>query len=79
MTPVYAFAGDTPAIHDSAFIAPSASVIGKATMAQDSSAFYGVSVRADTAAISVGPAPSARGSASATAPWCTAARWRTTA
>ena len=55
MTPVYAFAGDTPAIHDSAFIAPSASVIGKATMAQDSSAFYGVSVRADTAAISVGP------------------------
>ena len=31
-----------------------ASVIGKATLAEDSSAFYGVSVRADTAAITVG-------------------------
>lgn len=55
MTPVYAFAGDTPAIHESVFIAPSASVIGQATLAENSSAFYGVSVRADTAAISVGP------------------------
>ena len=54
MSPVYAFAGDTPAVHESAFIAPSASVIGKATLAENSSAFYGVSVRADTAAISVG-------------------------
>jgi carbonic anhydrase/acetyltransferase-like protein (isoleucine patch superfamily) len=54
MAPIYAFAGDTPAVHESAFIAPSASVIGKATLAENSSAFYGVSVRADTAAISVG-------------------------
>ena len=93
MAPIYAFAGDTPAVHESAFVAPSASVIGKATLAEDSSAFYGVSVRADTAAITVGagtnlqdnvvlhadPAPSAPGSASATARWCTAARSRTTA
>ncbi len=54
MAPSYTFAGDTPAIHESAFVAPTASIIGKATLAQDSSAFYGVSVRADTAAISVG-------------------------
>ena len=54
MAPIYAFAGDTPAVHESAFIAPSASVIGKATLAENSSAFYGVSVRADTAAITVG-------------------------
>ena len=54
MAPLYAFAGDTPAVHDSAFIAPTASVIGKATLAENSSAFYGVSVRADTAAITVG-------------------------
>ena len=33
---------------------PRASVIGNATLAEDSSAFYGVSVRADTAAITVG-------------------------
>ncbi len=54
MAPIYTFAGDTPAIHDTAFVAPTASIIGKATLGADSSAFYGVSVRADTAAISVG-------------------------
>jgi carbonic anhydrase/acetyltransferase-like protein (isoleucine patch superfamily) len=54
MAPLYAFAGDTPAVHESAFVAPTASIIGNATLAQDSSAFYGVSVRADTAAITVG-------------------------
>jgi carbonic anhydrase/acetyltransferase-like protein (isoleucine patch superfamily) len=54
MAPLYPFAGNTPAVHDSAFVAPTASIIGNATLAQDSSAFYGVSVRADTAAISVG-------------------------
>jgi carbonic anhydrase/acetyltransferase-like protein (isoleucine patch superfamily) len=54
MAPLYTFAGDTPAVHDSAFIAPTASVIGKATLAENSSAFCGVSFRADTAAITVG-------------------------
>lgn len=54
MAPLYDFAGASPAVHDSAFVAPTASVIGNATFAEDSSAFYGVSVRADTAAISVG-------------------------
>jgi carbonic anhydrase/acetyltransferase-like protein (isoleucine patch superfamily) len=54
MAPLYTFAGDTPAVHESAFVAPTASIIGNATLAQDSSAFYGVSVRADTAAITVG-------------------------
>lgn len=48
------FEGHTPSIHDSVFIAPSASVIGNATFAPESSAFYGVSVRADTEAITVG-------------------------
>ena len=54
MAPLYPFAGTTPAVHDSVFVAPTASIIGNATLARDSSAFYGVSVRADTAAISVG-------------------------
>jgi len=54
MTPVYGFAGDTPAVHESAFIAPTASIIGNAALAENSSAFYGVTVRADTAAIRVG-------------------------
>lgn len=54
MAPLHAFAGNAPAVHESAFVAPTASIIGKATLAENSSAFYGVSVRADTAAISVG-------------------------
>lgn len=54
MAPIYTFAGDTPVIHDTAFVAPTASIIGKATLGENSSAFYGVTVRADTAAISVG-------------------------
>lgn len=54
MAPLHSFAGNTPAVHESAFVAPTASIIGRATLAEDSSAFYGVSVRADTAAITVG-------------------------
>ncbi|RAX15888.1 gamma carbonic anhydrase family protein [Pseudarthrobacter sp. AG30] len=54
MAPLYPFAGNSPAVHETAFVAPSASIIGRATLDQDSSAFYGVSVRADTAAIRVG-------------------------
>ena len=54
MAPLHSFAGNAPAVHESAFVAPPASIIGQATLAEDSSAFYGVSVRADTAAITVG-------------------------
>ena len=54
MAPLYPFAGPTPAVHETVFVAPTASIIGNATLARDSSAFYGVSVRADTAAITVG-------------------------
>ena len=54
MAPLYPFAGNSPAVHETAFVAPSASIIGQATLDQESSAFYGVSVRADTAAITVG-------------------------
>src|SRR5919112_375174 len=54
MAPLYPFAGNSPAVHDSAFVAPTASIIGNAILGPESSAFYGVSVRADTAAITVG-------------------------
>ena len=54
MAPVYSFAGDTPDIHRSVFVAPTASIIGNATLAESASAFFGVSVRADTAPIRVG-------------------------
>jgi carbonic anhydrase/acetyltransferase-like protein (isoleucine patch superfamily) len=52
--PVIEFKGNSPEIHPSAFIAPTASIIGDAHLAENSSAFYGVSVRADSATISVG-------------------------
>src|SRR5215207_7949073 len=54
MAPIYSFAGNTPDIHESAFIAPTASIIGRAKLGKEASAFYGVSVRADTADITVG-------------------------
>ena len=48
------FGGHTPSIPESVFVAPTASIIGNATFGEDSSAFYGVSVRADTEAITIG-------------------------
>ncbi|WP_026549975.1 gamma carbonic anhydrase family protein [Arthrobacter sp. Br18] len=46
--------GKTPRISDSAFVAPTASIIGDAVLEPGSSAFYGVSVRADTSPIRIG-------------------------
>ena len=54
MAPLYSFDGNIPDVHDSVFVAPSASIIGNASLAENASAFFGVSVRADTAAITVG-------------------------
>ncbi|WP_026544297.1 gamma carbonic anhydrase family protein [Arthrobacter sp. 35/47] len=48
------FSGHTPSVPESVFVAPTASIIGNATFGENSSAFYGVSVRADTATISIG-------------------------
>ena len=49
------FGGNTPSIPETVFVAPTASVIGKATFGDNASAFYGVSVRADTETITIGP------------------------
>ncbi|MBG6191639.1 carbonic anhydrase/acetyltransferase-like protein (isoleucine patch superfamily) [Arthrobacter sp. CAN_A212] len=46
--------GKKPTISDSCFVAPTASIIGDVVLGEDSSAFYGVSVRGDTAPIRVG-------------------------
>lgn len=48
------FDGHTPSVHESAFVAPSATIIGDASLGANSSAFYGVVVRGDTASITVG-------------------------
>ncbi|GAA1119176.1 gamma carbonic anhydrase family protein [Arthrobacter flavus] len=46
--------GKTPTISDSCFLAPTASIIGDVVFGHEASAFYGVSVRGDTAPIRVG-------------------------
>ncbi|KRF05184.1 anhydrase [Arthrobacter sp. Soil782] len=48
------FGGNTPSIPETVFVAPTASVIGKATFGDNASAFYGASVRADTETIIIG-------------------------
>ena len=54
MNQLLTFDGNTPSVHESAFVAPSAILIGQASLGADSSAFYGVVVRGDTAPITVG-------------------------
>lgn len=46
--------GKSPAIHESVFLAETAAITGDVTMAENSSAFYGVSARGDSAPIAVG-------------------------
>ena len=43
-----------PEIHDSAWVADSAQVMGDVTLAEDSSVWFGVVVRGDTERITVG-------------------------
>ena len=54
MKQLITFDGHTPSVHPSAFVAPSATLIGRASLGADSSAFYGVVVRGDTNTITVG-------------------------
>jgi carbonic anhydrase/acetyltransferase-like protein (isoleucine patch superfamily) len=48
------FDGHVPVLDESAWVAPGASVIGRATLGPRSSVFYGAVVRADTDAITLG-------------------------
>ena len=48
------FRGITPAVHETAFVAPTAFLIGDVVLGPESSAFYGVTVRADTSPIRIG-------------------------
>ncbi len=51
---VLAFAGHEPSIASTVFLAPGARVIGRATLSERSSVFYGAVVRADVEAITLG-------------------------
>jgi carbonic anhydrase/acetyltransferase-like protein (isoleucine patch superfamily) len=48
------FKGHTPAVHPTAFVAPNATLIGRVSLAENSSVFYGSVLRGDTDAISIG-------------------------
>lgn len=45
--PLYAFEELTPTVHDSAFIAPTATLIGDVTVEEGASVWYGAIIRAD--------------------------------
>ena len=51
---IYQLDDFTPAIHDSAWVADSAQVMGRVTLAEDSSVWFGVVIRGDTETIRVG-------------------------
>ncbi|GAA4836925.1 gamma carbonic anhydrase family protein [Garicola koreensis] len=53
MAHVLSVSGKTPSIGERVFLAPTAAITGDVTMADDSSAFYGASVRGDRAPITV--------------------------
>ncbi|MET4002857.1 carbonic anhydrase/acetyltransferase-like protein (isoleucine patch superfamily) [Arthrobacter sp. UYCu511] len=54
MNQLIALDGNTPDVHESAFVAHTAVIIGAASLGADSSAFYGVVMRGDTNSITVG-------------------------
>ncbi|GAA3703006.1 gamma carbonic anhydrase family protein [Arthrobacter ginkgonis] len=54
MSHIITIDGATPQVADDAFIAPTAALSGDVGMAPGSSAFYGVSVRGDSAPIRIG-------------------------
>ena len=54
MALIVPFDGHTPVVDATAFVAPNATLIGKVTLAADSSVFYGCVLRADTDSISIG-------------------------
>jgi carbonic anhydrase/acetyltransferase-like protein (isoleucine patch superfamily) len=51
---IVSFDGQAPAVDGTAFVAPNATLIGRVTLAADSSVFYGSVLRADTDSITIG-------------------------
>lgn len=49
--PLYAFEGREPRVHPSAFVAPTASIIGDVTVEENASVWYGAVLRGDYAPI----------------------------
>lgn len=54
MALIVPIAGNTPSVPESAWVAPNATLVGRVTLAESSSVFYGAVLRADVDAITVG-------------------------
>ncbi|MBN9240333.1 MAG: gamma carbonic anhydrase family protein [Micrococcales bacterium 70-64] len=54
MALIVPIAGSTPSIHDTAWVAPNATLVGAVTLAEGASVFYGAVLRADVDAITLG-------------------------
>jgi carbonic anhydrase/acetyltransferase-like protein (isoleucine patch superfamily) len=54
MSLILPFAGTTPSIAESAWVAPNATVIGSVVVAESASVFYGAVLRGDTDTITIG-------------------------
>jgi len=54
MTPLIPFAGTAPAVPETAFVAPNATLIGAVSLGENSSVFYGAVIRADIDTITIG-------------------------
>jgi carbonic anhydrase/acetyltransferase-like protein (isoleucine patch superfamily) len=52
--PVYQYGDRIPSVHASAFIAPNASVIGSVVLAENTSVWFGVTIRGDNDTITIG-------------------------
>ncbi|WP_216317882.1 gamma carbonic anhydrase family protein [Deinococcus aestuarii] len=53
--PLYALDGECPQLHPTAFLAPSADLIGRVTVGEEASVWFGVVVRGDIEPIVIGP------------------------
>jgi carbonic anhydrase/acetyltransferase-like protein (isoleucine patch superfamily) len=53
--PIFAVGDRVPRVHPSAFIAPTATVVGDVTVHEDASVWYGAVVRGDTSYAVIGP------------------------
>lgn len=51
---IVSIAGHTPQVSDSAFVAPNATLVGKVTLGERASIFYGAVLRADVDSITIG-------------------------
>lgn len=51
--PLYAFEGTAPSVHETAFVAPTATLVGDVTVEAEASVWYGAVIRADYAPVVV--------------------------